>query len=66
MTMRRIAFQASLALDHKLRCKRALHHATKHYKRELHVGQTTLVLARWIECSQETNECFLAPGRCHQ
>ena len=39
MTMRRIALQASLALDHKRRWKRALHHAAKHYKGELHVGQ---------------------------
>ena len=30
MTMRRIAPQASLALDHKRRWKRALHHAAKH------------------------------------
>ena len=39
MTMRRIALQASLALGHKRRWKRALHHAAKHYKGELHVGQ---------------------------
>ena len=39
MTMRRIALQASLASDHKRRWKRALHHAAKHYKGELHVGQ---------------------------
>ena len=39
MTMRRIAPQASLALDHKRRWKGALHHAAKHYKGELHVGQ---------------------------
>ena len=39
ITMRRIAQQASLALDHKRRWKRALHHAVKHYKGELHVGQ---------------------------
>ena len=32
MTMRRLALQASLALDHKRRWKRALHHAAKHYK----------------------------------
>ena len=30
MTVRRIALQASLALDHKRRWKRALHHAAKH------------------------------------
>ena len=39
MTMGRLALQASLALDHKRRWKRALHHAAKHYKGELHVGQ---------------------------
>ena len=39
MTMRRIALQASLALDHKRRWKRALHHAAKHYQGELNVGQ---------------------------
>ena len=31
MTMRRIALQASMALDHQRRWKRALHHAAKHY-----------------------------------
>ena len=30
MIVRRLAFQASLALDHKSRWKRALHHAAKH------------------------------------
>ena len=40
MTMRRIALQASLALDHKRRWKRALHHAAKHYKGELHVDNS--------------------------
>ena len=39
MTMRRLALQASLALDHKRRWKRTLHHAGKHYLGELHVGQ---------------------------
>ena len=39
MTMRRCALQASLALDHKRRWERAMHHAAKHYKVELHVGQ---------------------------
>ena len=38
MTMRRIALQASLVLDHKRRWNRALHHDEKHYKGELHVG----------------------------
>ena len=67
MAMRRLALQASLALDHKGRWKRALHHAAKHYQGEQHVGQPLpLVLATWSECSQETHTCFLAPGRCHQ
>ena len=39
MTMRRLALQASLALDHKRWWKRALHHAAKHYKGEQHVGR---------------------------
>ena len=39
MTVRRLALQASSALDHKRRWKRALHHAAKHYKGEMHVGQ---------------------------
>ena len=39
MTLIRIALQASLALDHTRRWKRTLHHAAKHYKGELHVGQ---------------------------
>ena len=38
MTVRRLAQQASLALDHKRRWKGALHHAAKHCKDELHVG----------------------------
>ena len=39
MTVRRLALQASLAVDHKRRWKRALQHAEKHYKGELHIGQ---------------------------
>ena len=50
MTMRRIALQASLALDHKRRWRRALHHAAKHYKGELHVGQP---LWFWSERSKK-------------
>ena len=48
MTVRRIALQASLALDHKHRWKRALHHAAEHYKG----------LETWSERSQETNKRF--------
>ena len=40
MTVRRIAPQASLALDHKRQWKGALHHTSKHHKSELDVGQT--------------------------
>ena len=39
MTMRWSALQARPALDHRRRWKRALHHAAKHGKGELHVGQ---------------------------
>ena len=38
MTMRRLALQACLASDHKRRWERALHHTTKRYQGELHVG----------------------------
>ena len=54
MTMRRVALQASPALDHKRRWKLALYHAAKHYQGELHVGQHLWVLATWSECSQES------------
>ena len=49
MTVRRI----SLALDHKRRLKRALHHAVKHYKGELHVGQPLWFWRRGDECSKK-------------
>ena len=39
MTMRRTTLQAIPALGHKHRWKRALYHAAKHYKGELHAGQ---------------------------
>ena len=66
MTMRRTALQASLALDHKRRWKRASHHATNHCQGELQVGQPfgSGDVARMQP--RKTNECFLAPGRCHQ
>ena len=66
MTMRRIALQASLTLDHKRRWKRALHHAAKHHKGELHVGQPLWDLETWSERSKKTNQRFLAPGRSNQ
>ena len=59
MTMRRIALQASLALDHQRRWKRALHHAAKHYKGELHVGQP---LWFWSERSKKKTSAFWHPG----
>ena len=55
MTMRRIALHASIALDHKRRWKRALHHAAKHYK-------GSLVLETWTERSKNTNQHFWHPG----
>ena len=66
MTVRRVALQAKMALDHKRRWKRASHHATKHYEGELHEGEPFLVLATGSECSKETNKCFLASWRGHQ
>ena len=58
MTMRRIAFQASLALDHKLRCKRALHHATKHYQGELNVGQPLWLWRRGANAAKKPTNAF--------
>ena len=66
MTMRRLALQASLALDHKRRWKRALHHAAKHYEGRTTCWTIPLVLATWSESSQETNKRFLASRRGHQ
>ena len=63
MTMRRLALQASLALDHRRRWKRALHHAAKHYQGEPHVSQ---FLWFWRRGASPTNKCFLASRRCHQ
>ena len=60
MTMRRTALQASLALDHKRRWKRALHHAAKHGRTAR--WTTSLVLETWGERSKKTNQRFLAPG----
>ena len=66
MTMRRIALQASLLLDQKRRWKRALHHAAKHNKGELHVGQPLLVLETGSERSKKTNQRFSTPGCSNQ
>ena len=66
MTMRRIALQASLALDHKRRWKRALHHAAKHFKGELHVGQPLWFWRRGANAAKKNNQRFLAPGCSNQ
>ena len=60
--VRRIALQASLALDHKRRWKRALHHAAKHYKGELHVGQPRWFWRRGANAAKRPNSAFWHPG----
>ena len=62
MTMRRIAPQASLALDHKRRWKRPLHHAAKHYKGELHVGQPLWFWRRGANAAKRSTSAFWHPG----
>ena len=62
MTMRRIALQASLALDHKRRWKRALHHAAKHYKGELNVGQPLWFSRRGANAAKRPTSAFWHPG----
>ena len=62
MTMRRIALQASLALDHKRRWKRAVHHAAKHYKSELHVGQPLWFWRRGANSAKRPTSAFWHPG----
>ena len=63
MTMRRIAPQANLALDHKRRWKRAaLHHAAKHYKGELHVGQPLWFWRRGTNAAKRPTSAFWHPG----
>ena len=59
--MRRLALQASLALDHKRRWKRALHHAAKHYKGELHVGQLWF-WRRGANAAKRPTSAFWHPG----
>ena len=58
MTMRRIALQASSALDHKRRWKRALHHAAKHHKGELHVGQPLWFWRRGAKAAKKPTNAF--------
>ena len=62
MTVRRLAFQASLALDHKRRWKRALHHAAKHSKGELHVGQPLWFWRRGGNAAKKPINAFWHPG----
>ena len=62
MTMRRLALQASLALDHKRRWKRALHHAAKHYQGEQHVGQTHWFWRRGANAAKKPTSAFWHPG----
>ena len=62
MTMRRIALQASLALDHKRRWKRALHHAAKPYKGELHVGQLLWFWRRGANAAKRPTSASWHPG----
>ena len=62
MTMRRIAPPASMALDHRRRWKRALHHAAKHYKGELHVGQPLWFWRRGANAAKRPTRAFWHPG----
>ena len=62
MTTRRIAPQASLALDHKRRWKRALHHAAKHNKGELHVGQPLWFWRRVANAAKRPTSAFWHPS----
>ena len=66
MTMRRIALQASLALDHKRRWKRALNHAAKHYKGELHVGQPLWFWRRGANAARRPTSAFSTRCSNHQ
>ena len=62
ITMRRIALQPSPALDHKRRWKEALHHAAKHYKGELHVGQLLWFWRRGANAAKKPTNVFWHPG----
>ena len=62
MTMRRIALQTSLALDHKRRWKRALHHAAKHCKGELHAGQPLWFWRRGGNADKKPTNVFWHPA----
>ena len=62
MTVKRIALQASLALDQKPRWKRALHHATKHYEGEVHVRQRLWFWRRGAIAASKPTNAFWHPG----
>ena len=62
MTMRRIALQASLALDHKRRWKRALYHAAKHHEGEPHVGQLLWFWRRGANAAKKPTNAFWHQG----
>ena len=63
MTMGRLALQASLSLDHKRRWQRALHHAAKHHKGELHVGQPLWFWRRGANAAKKKNQPALLGTR---
>ena len=56
--MRGIAFQASLAKDQKRHWKGASHHAAKHYKGELHVGQPLWFWPRGANAAKKPTNAF--------
>ena len=62
MSVRRIALQASLALDRKRRWERALHHAAKHYKGDLHVGQHLWLWRRGANAAKRPTSAFWHPS----
>ena len=62
MTMRHLALQESLALDHRRRWKQALHQAPKHHKGELHVGQPLCFWRRGANAAKKPTNAFWHPG----
>ena len=62
MTMRRLALQTSLNLDHKRHWKRALHHAAKHCNGELHVGQALWFWRRGADAAKKPTNAFWHQG----
>ena len=55
--MSRLALEASLALDHKRRWKRAVHHAAKHYQ-----GETPWFWRRGANAAKKPTIVFWHPG----